>query len=311
MPHVVCAGLLVADVFVPPLDRLPAAGELVATEPFLVQPGGCAANTAIALRRQGAEVSIVGCVGDDPFGELVERDLRAHGIDTSGIRPVSDLGTSMTVIVPVTGEDRRYIHTFGANAALAAADLARQAIESADALYIGGYLLLPGLSGPELAERLEAARARGTRVVVDVAVPQGGTASPADVAAVLPHVDWFVANEDESRALTGENEPERQAERLLEAGAPAAAITKGEHGVTVATADERFSLPAPPVDVVEPSGAGDAFDAGLISALLDGLDARTCVERACALGASACTALGSWAGVFTRDELDAYLAATR
>ena len=311
MAHVACAGILVADVFVPPLARLPAAGELLATDEFLVQPGGCAANTAIALRRQGADVSIVGCVGEDPFGDLVERDLRAHGIDTSAIRRVPGLGTSMTVIVPVAGEDRRYIHTFGANAALRAGDLAGPALETADALYVGGYLLLPGLLGPELAERLAAVRARGLRVVLDVAVPQGATVSLSDVAPALPHVDWFVANEDEARALTGEQEPERQAERLLEAGTQAAAITMGARGVVVAAAGERFSLAAPPVEVVEPSGAGDAFDAGLISALLDGLDARACVERAGVLGASACTALGSWAGVFTRDELDEYLAASR
>jgi sugar/nucleoside kinase (ribokinase family) len=310
MARVVCAGILVADVFVPPLERLPAAGELVAADAFLVQPGGCAANTAIALRRQGLDVSIAGCVGDDPFGELVERELRARGIDTSGIRRVDGLGTSMTVIVPVAGEDRRYIHTFGANAAVCASDLDAQVIERADALYVGGYLLLPALDGAELAVRLAEARARGVRVVLDVAVPEQSAVSLADVAPTLPHLDWFVANDDEARLLTGEPEPERQAERLLAAGANAVAITLGDRGVVVATADERFSLPAQTVEIVEPSGAGDAFDAGLISALLEGLDERACIERASVLGASACTALGSWAGVFTRAELDAYLAAT-
>ena len=311
MARVVCAGILVADVFVPPLVRLPAAGELLVTDEFLVQPGGCAANAAIALRRQEADVAVVGCVGDDPFGELVERGLRAHGIDTSAIRRVPGLGTAKTVIVPVAGEDRRYIHTFGANAALGAGDLAGRAIETAEALYVGGYLLLPGLRGPELAERLAAVRARGARVVLDVAVPGGAAVSLADVAPVLPHVDWFVANEDEARALTREREPERQIEMLVEAGTRAAAVTRSERGAVVAAGDERFSVPAPTVEVVEPSGAGDAFAAGLISALLDGLDARASVERACVLGASACTALGCAAGVFTRDELDAYLAASR
>jgi sugar/nucleoside kinase (ribokinase family) len=307
MPHVVCAGILVADLFVPPLDRLPAAGELIATGEFLVQPGGGASNTAVALRRQDVDVSIVGCVGDDPFGELVERGLQAYGIDTSGIRRVPGLGTAKTVIVPVEGEDRRYIHTFGANAALSADDLA--SIGSADALYVGGYLMLPGLRGPELAEQLAAVRARGLRVVLDVTVPGGATVSLADVAPMLPHLDWFVVNEDEARALTGEPGPERQAERIAAAGARAVAVTRGARGVFVAADEERFSLPAPQVEVIEPSGAGDAFAAGLISSLLDGLDDRACVERACVLGASACTALGCAAGVFTRAEVDAYLAA--
>ncbi|HKP17968.1 MAG TPA: sugar kinase [Gaiellaceae bacterium] len=305
MARVVCAGILVADIFVPPLERIPGPGEVLTTGEFLVQPGGCAANTAIGLRRQGVDVSVIGCVGDDPFADLVERDLSGQGIDTTGIRRVPGLPTSMTVILPVAGEDRRYIHTFGANAAVRPDDLDADALEGADVLYVGGYLVLPGLQSEELAERLGAARERGATTVLDVALPGLAPVSLAEVAPLLPQLDWFVPNCDEASALTGEREPEHQAERLLEAGAAAVAITLGERGAYVAAGADRFALPAPPVDVVEPSGAGDAFDAGLISGLLDGLDPRGCAERATALGASACTALGAWAGVWTREQLAA------
>lgn len=308
--HVVCAGLLVADVFVPPLPRLPAPGELVATGDFLFSAGGGASNTAFALRRQGLDVSVVGCVGDDMFGDAVEQELRQQGIDTSGVRRVPGVGTAKTVIVPVEDEDRRYIHTFGANRELRASDLATIAFAGADALHIGGFLLLPALDAAALAERLAAARDRGLRVVLDVTVPGDAPFSLDDVAPVLPHLDWFVANEDEARVLTGEREPERQAEAFAGAGARAVAVTLGERGAFVLLADGgRFSVPAPAVEVVEPSGAGDAFVAGLIASLLDGLDPRTSVERACALGASACTALGCHDGVLTRAELDDLLAA--
>src|SRR5215469_3011406 len=74
-PPVVTFGILVADVFVPPLEALPAAGELVATDDFLIAPGGCAANVALALRRHGVGVAVGGRVGDDVFGELVTREL--------------------------------------------------------------------------------------------------------------------------------------------------------------------------------------------------------------------------------------------
>lgn len=310
MPRVACAGLLVADVFVPPLDRLPNAGELVATGDFLVQPGGGASNTAVALRRQGCDVAVVGCVGDDAFGEIVEQGLQGHGIDTTGIRRVTGTGTAKTVILPVAGEDRRYIHAFGANAALGVADLG-PAAEHADLLHVGGYLMLPGLRAAELASALAGIRSSGTRVVLDVAVPAGAQVSLDDVAAVLPHLDWFVVNEDEARALTGEADAEGQAAAIVAAGARAVALTRGEHGAVVAVEGERFAVPAPSVAVVDPSGAGDAFAAGLISSLLDGHDPRACVERASALGASACTALGCSAGVFTREQLDEFMAAAR
>ena len=81
-PSVVCAGILVADIFVPPLERLPRVGELVVTEDFLVQPGGCAANTAISLVKLGVSVSVAGKVGSDLFGDAVERDLHAWGVRT-------------------------------------------------------------------------------------------------------------------------------------------------------------------------------------------------------------------------------------
>ena len=305
---VLCVGILVADLFVPPLARLPAAGELVATEDFLVQPGGCAANSAIALRRLGVDCAVVGRVGDDLFGDLVERYLRARAIDTSGVAPAPGYGTSKTVVLPVVDEDRRFIHTFGANAALTAADIPHAALESAEVIYVGGYLVLPGLDQGELAERFRLAREGGTRIVLDVVVPSGRTDLSLDaVQGLLPLVDFFLPNEDEARALTGETDPRRQAERLLEAGARAVVVKRGERGAYVCGGGEAFALPAPPVNAVEPAGAGDAFAAGLIVGILEGWELEQSVRFASVIGGSACTALGCYAGVFSREEADLFI----
>jgi sugar/nucleoside kinase (ribokinase family) len=306
---VVCVGILVADLVVPRLARLPAAGELIATDDFLVQPGGCAANSAIALRRLGVACAVVGRVGDDVFGHLVESDLRAQGIDTSCVIPTPGYGTSKTVILPVVGEDRRFVHTFGANAALTAADIPSASLEAAEVIYVGGYLVLPALHQSDLAARFRFAREQGTRVVLDVVVPSGlGDLSVDAVRELLPLADYFLPNEDEARALTGEAEPRRQAERLLEAGARAVVIKRGELGVFVLSGDEPFELPAPPVEVVEPSGAGDAFAAGLIVGILEGWELERSVRFASVMGGSACTALGCYAGVFSREEADRFTA---
>jgi len=85
-------------------------------------------------------------------------------------------------------------------------------------------------------------------------------------------------------------------------------IKRGEQGVLVHSGDEAFELPAPPVEVLEPSGAGDAFAAGLILGMLEGWDLERSVRFASVLGASACTALGCWAGVFSREEADQFIA---
>lgn len=269
-PRVVCAGIVVADVFVPPLARLPDPGALVATDDFVVETGGCAANAAIALARLGLRPTIVARVGDDLFGEFVRDELVAAGVDVTHLSRDAVLGTSKTVIVPVEGEDRRYIHTFGANAALSAADLAPALAVAPDVLYIGGFLVLPGLRQAELAEHVRAARQAGTRVVFDVVAPAGRPVSLDDVGAVLPEVDYFVPNDDEAAALTGESDPKRQAQALLALGVGTVVITLGERGLVAATRDETIELPAPQIELVEPSGAGDAFAAGLVYGVLRG-----------------------------------------
>jgi sugar/nucleoside kinase (ribokinase family) len=308
-PRVLCVGILVADVFLPLLERMPAAGELVVTDDFLIQPGGCAANVAIALGKLGILPRVCGRIGDDAFGELVERELRVRGIDTTGILPTPAQGTSKTVIVPIAGEDRRFIHTFGANAALTAGDIGAAALDTAEVVYIGGYLILPGLHEQELAPRLREARARGTTVVLDVAAPAGKEPTLEGVSTLLPLTDYFVPNVDEARALTGESEPPRQAERLIEHGAQRVLIKLGSQGVYIRDGNTTFEMAAPPVSVVEPSGAGDAFAAGLILGILEGWELERMVRFASVIGASACTALGCSAGVFTRLEAEAFLAA--
>jgi sugar/nucleoside kinase (ribokinase family) len=304
---VLCIGILVADVFVPPLERLPGAGELVATDDFLIQSGGCAANVAIALRKLGVRAAVCGRVGDDAFGEFIERDLRSHRIDTSGVRRTAGYGTSKTVILPVTGEDRRYIHSFGANTALTVSDINSSMLNAARAVYVGGYLILPGLRDEQLALVLLEARARGTKIVLDIAAPAGRDPSLESVRMLLPVADYFVPNVDEARMLTGTSDPGRQASCLIEQGARTVVIKLGERGTYIRSGEQAFELPAGSVDVVEPSGAGDAFAAGLVVGILEGWSIERMVRFASVIGASACTALGCSAGVFTRPEAEAYL----
>ena len=215
---VTCFGILVADVFLPPLAHFPRPGELMVTEDFLFQPGGCAANTARDLARLGVGAAVRGTVGADVFGDLVKSQLGDEGIDVTGVARTDEIGTSKTVILDVPGEDRRYIHTIGANAAVRAADLDGVAFSDGDVLYVGGYLVLPGLDPEGLAARLASAQQAGARTVLDVCVPADGEVRFEDVAPLLPYVDLFVPNEDEARVLSGAEEPSLQAEVFLSAG---------------------------------------------------------------------------------------------
>ena len=304
--EVVCAGLLVADTFVPPMPRLPAAGELMATGGFWHDSGGCAANTATCLRKLGVEAGVVGKVGRDAGGDFVERDLKAKRVDTAGLRRSELLGTSETVILPVSGEDRRYLHTFGANADFRVEDISREQVAGAKVFYVGGYLILPGFDPGAFRALLAFARGQGIKTVLDVVVTEGGRGWDM-LAAVLPEVDFFTPNDHEALMLTGERVPRSQAERLLGAGCGAAIITQGERGALLARPGQMQELPAFALPVVDGSGAGDAFAAGLIAGLLRDWELGECLRLASAVGASACTKLGCTTGVFSWAEAEVFL----
>lgn len=306
-PEVICGGILVADLFVPPLAHLPAAGELVATGDFLIDTGGCAANVATCLARLGVSAGVAGKVGHDLFGDFIVRDLAKKGVEESGISRSAKHGTSKTVILPVKGEDRRYVHTFGANIDFHAGDFNRAAIAKSRIFYLGGFLILPELSQSGLRDAFRLARESGAKTVLDVVVPSNEQVALDVLAEVLPWVDCFLPNDEEALRLTGEHDPHRQAQRFLDAGCKTVVITMGSRGALLMDARQTIEAGAFKVDVVDGSGAGDAFAGGFIVGLLEGWPMERALRFASAIGASACTALGCNAGLFTRPQADAFL----
>ena len=304
---VLCIGILVADLFTPPLPRLPAAGELLRIDDFLLTTGGCAANAGVDLAKLGAKVTVVGKVGNDVYADFIRKDLDGKGVDVSGIRVSKSMPTSRTVILPVVGEDRRYIHAVGANADLRADDISLGLVARSRVLYVGGYLLFPGVDQASLVELFHFARQRGVKTVLDVAGVQPEHGLPL-LTDLLPLTDAFLPNQDEARLLTGEADPARQAQLFLDCGAGTVVVTMGGDGAIAKTRNQSLRAAAYAVDVVDPSGGGDAFDAGFITGMLAGWDLRRSIEFASAIGASACTQLGCTAGVFTRSEALTFIA---
>jgi sugar/nucleoside kinase (ribokinase family) len=299
-------GLLVADHLCAPISHCPKAGELVLTDHLSLNIGGCASNAAIDLARLGVRVGVVGCVGDDPFGRFIIETLDRSNVDTRSIRSLTDVGTSGTLIVNVKGEDRRFVHTIGANGRLSAADIPIERVRQAKVLYVGGYLLMPALEARPLAELFRQARAAGVATLLDVVVP-----GPGDywhhLEPLLPETDVFLPNDDEGAILAGRDDPRQQAERFHAAGARTVVITCGGRGTILLTDGLRLEAETYPTNYVGATGAGDAFDAGYIAGLLAGGDARRCLEWGSALGASCVRSIGATESVFNRDEAEAFM----
>lgn len=304
--EVLCVGIIVADHVCTPIDHVPAAGELVLAEGMLLTSGGCAANTAVDLTKMGILTSIVGRVGDDLFGNIVREMLTRDGVETSGIINTPGADTSQTLIIIVKGEDRRFVHTFGANARLTAEDISGDLLHGIKVLYVGGYLLMPNLHQEGLVHLFKKAQAAGIKTVLDVGIPGAGEYT-SRLKELLPHVDVFLPNDDEAQVILGESDPCQQALRFHEMGAKTVVITCGEHGSFLVNDKERLESGIFKMDYVDGSGSGDAFDAGFIVGMLRGLDARGCLSMASALGASCVRSVGTTPGVFTAQECDTFL----
>lgn len=305
-PEVLCAGIVVADHVCTPIDHLPSAGELVMAERLLLTIGGCAANVAVDLAKMGVAASVVGRVGGDLFGRVVTEMLREARVDVSLLQVSPEADTSQTLIVNVVGQDRRFIHTFGANGDFRARDIPLEQATRCRVLYLGGYLVMPRMTQDELIPVFAAARAAGARTVLDVVTP-----GPADylphLDRLLPHVDVFMPNDHEAELMTGERDPVRQGECFRRLGANTVIITRGGEGAVLVGPTTRLRSGAFTMPFVDGSGGGDAFAAGYICGMLRDQDEVGCLRVASALGASCVRAVGTTTGVFTRDECEAFL----
>jgi sugar/nucleoside kinase (ribokinase family) len=280
----------------------------VLADQLLLTIGGCAANVAVDLVKLGVGASVVGRVGGDVFGRVVADMLRERRVDTSLLRVTPEADTSQTLIVNVRGQDRRFIHTFGANAFFEAGDIPLDRAQSCKVLYLGGYLIMDRVQPQALAEVFATARRSGVRTVLDVVTPGPGDYLP-QLVPVLPHVDVFLPNNHEAELITGEKEPLRQAERFRQMGARTAIVTLGDQGAVLSGDSGRYRAEAYRVPFVDGSGGGDAFAAGYMAGLLRGLAAEECLRLASAVGASCVRAIGTTTGVFTQAECEAFLAA--
>jgi sugar/nucleoside kinase (ribokinase family) len=301
------AGIIVVDHLSTPILRVPQAGELILCDRLALAIGGCASNVAIDLARVGVGVGVVGCVGRDPFGQFLVDRLSAAGVETSGVQMLADADTSGTLIINVTGEDRRFIHSAGANAVMQASHIPLERVRQSKVFYVGGYLLMPALEQPgALSERFREARRAGVITVLDVVLPGPGNHWPK-LESVLSETDVFLPNEDEAVAITGLPNPLDQAHRFRDAGAGTVVITQGERGTLLVNADLRIHAGAYPTQFVGGTGAGDAFDAGFIAGLLAGEDPIGCLKWGAALGASCVRSISATESVFTREEALAFM----
>ncbi|MBO0684173.1 MAG: ribokinase, partial [Candidatus Dormibacteraeota bacterium] len=258
--RVVVLGSLNRD-YVVQVPRLPSAGQTVVGGGHLqLFSGGKGANQAVAAARLGAEVAMVGRVGDDDAGRVLVEGLEADGVDISGVAVDPAAPTGAALIVVEEGGQNLITVAPGANAAVG-----RKELELALGSLRAGDLLLLQLEIPMAAVRAAIGRAgaAGARVILNAA-----PAAKLD-PEVLRGLDVLVVNETEARALAGA--PAQEAAGLLVRRGPAAVVvTLGERGSLLQEGGRATEVAPHRVRAIDATGAGDAFAGGLAAALAAG-----------------------------------------
>ncbi|GAA3075342.1 sugar kinase [Pseudonocardia yunnanensis] len=272
-PRIVVVGDIGVDVLVAP--RTPAVTGADVPARIRTEGGGAGANTAAWLAHLGAEVTLVARVGADAAGSAAVAELSATGV-LPAVTVDQDKPTC-TVVVLVENGDRTMLSDRGAAARLQPADLPD--LDGADHLHLSGYVLLDPASRPAGLAALAAARAAGMSTSVD---PQAAPALTAEFREWVRGVDLLLPNADELDALGGS-----AADLVTTGTARAVAVTDGARGASWIDVAGRWRAPAQPVDAVDPTGAGDAFDAGLLVAWLGGADPAESLRAGCVAGAAA------------------------
>ncbi len=280
------------------VDTLPTPGQTVLGGQFNTFPGGKGANQAVSAARAGGRVAMLGCVGNDAFGEALRAGLESEGVDTKRLMTVEQASGVALIATDKAGENLIAVAP-GANGVVGKDCIL-------PAYFSGCHIVLAQLETPLASILLaaEAARASGAVFILD---PAPARALPENLMVM---VDWITPNEGEARMLLG-----WPSDRAIDEDAAVALRALGARnvilklGVRGAIVLEQGSAPvavaAPAVDAVDTTAAGDAFNGAFAVALIEGKNAIDAVRFACAAASISVTRAGAQPSMAYRHEIDA------
>ncbi len=293
----VVVGQIYIDHVFSGLRDWPRPGEEIFTRNYTREVGGGAAITACGLALLERKTAVFGVVGDAE-GDWIKRRLDGLGVDTSHLR--QGAGSSGVTVSVSVGDDRSFYSYAGTN------ELLDDYLASPDLV-----ALLEQASHVHFAVPLErrlaqvlvpALKAAGCSISLDVGWQPEWYGDPENLQTCR-EIDYFLPNQKEAQYLTGKQRPEDVLEGLERLGFTHVVVKLGSAGAAIHTGGRMLQVPSPRIQVVDTTGAGDAFDAGLIDAVLDGEKAEQMLQRAAACGALSTRMPGALMALATRSDL--------
>jgi ribokinase len=279
------------------VPRFPNVDDEIAIQEMHYSPGGDAANLASAAAKLGLRVALVSCVGDDSEGQFLRKQLENNGVDIQFLQ-VDHQHKTGTVFAMVRPDGQRNLLTYrGANQSLAITPQIEGLLACSRAVHLSDPI-------PEIWQAVLIAMSHSTGFLT---LDPGSITAERGIEALLPILSILFANEHEIRTLTRQTDLHDSVRQVLTAGVEMVVIKQGDQGCTVATPAEFFRVETFPVQVVDATGAGDAFDAAFLTGVLEGMPLVKAARFANAVGALVTTKLGAQSAQPTRQEVNRFL----
>ncbi|HET6389602.1 PfkB family carbohydrate kinase [Hyphomicrobium sp.] len=295
--HIIAVGHAALD-YVYRIEAFPTSPTKVRALEHVASGGGMAANAASAIARLGGDVALWARIGDDPSGSIIRQQLEAAGVGTAHVRTCRGVSSATAAVIVDARGERLVISEDDHDFPLPADWLPIDDVRLAKAVLSD----LTWLEGTLAA--FTAARSHAIPTVLDVDLNSGQL-----LAKVLPLADYAIFSAPAFRLFVKGESDEARLEALLQSGIRHAGVTKGAEGyLWMNRAGERGREPAFPVNVVDTTGAGDAFHGAFTWAVAEGLKDADCARIASAVAAMSCRGLGARAGLPARDDVSRFLA---
>lgn len=287
-----CVGFAVLDILGRPVTHIPEGGRADFIEQIRMTVAGTAAATAMDCAILGLRTRMVSAVGTDDLGDFMISKMQSYGMDTAMVARDPGNQTSSTILPVRPNGERPALHVRGTATSFTLTPAQYRDALDAPIVHLGGTGLLWAFDGPPSVDFLKAAKEAGRTTTFDLI--QANPETVEKVIPLLPHIDYFIPSIEEAEEMAGTRGPADTARYFKARGVRNAILTLGGDGVYIDPEDgDPFTLPAHDIEVVDTTGCGDSFSAGIITGLSKGWDLRESARFASAVAAKVAMGLGS------------------
>ena len=304
MCDVTVIGPSVIDILAAPFDPEALAKGKRDVDQIRMSFGGDALNESVVLSRMGKKVQLISKIGADEAGRSIRKHLEKEKVSTKHVIVEQGLNTSVNIALVDADGGRKFLtDPHSSQRKLGLEDVLPMLDETAPIVSFASIFISPCFSIEKTEQVFSRIKAAGKTLVSDVTRPKNGETFD-DLKFLFPYMDFFVPNDEEIFLLTGEKDPYKNVQMLVDAGVKTAVVKIGKDGCLIGTRDGILHVPAVAgVKCVDTTGAGDSFAAGLIAGLAEGRSIMDCARLGCAAASCSIEQVGATDGVRSLEQV--------